>query len=105
MHSKMAEDANKKGLADYSANPAAFAAVTLKKDLGVPAKGVTRDYVLTVSVEAGDFDVVLPKEFLTKKGKIALEQMKVGARLVTQGKTVVTSRNWYVTQVVVAVLP
>lgn len=105
MHSKMAEDANKKGLADYYANPAAFTTVTLKKDIGVPPKSVARDYVLKVSVEAGDFDVALPKDFLTKKGKIALEQMKVGARLITQGKTVVTASNWYVTQMVVAVLP
>ena len=102
---KMAEDANKKGLADYAANPAAFMVVTMKKDVGVPTKGISRDYVLTVSVAAGDFEVVLPKDFLTKKGKIALEQMKIGARLITQGKTVVTSRNWYVAETVVAVLP
>jgi hypothetical protein len=72
------------GLVRYQAQPEAYDLFIVEEDEGIPKKGVS-DYLLkAVSVSHGGaaHDVIVPKDYLSKNGKLAVKEMGVkGARV------------------------
>ena len=71
------------GLVRYHKMPEAFDLFLVEEDVGVPKKG--SDYILkAVSVAHGGHahDIIVPKDYLSKSGKLAVKEMGAkGARL------------------------
>jgi hypothetical protein len=72
------------GLLKYQANPEMYEVYFVQEAVGVPKKGSVTDFMIkaTLSTAALTVDIVVPKSFLTKNGKLAVKEMGVkGAKI------------------------
>lgn len=74
------------GLLKYQANPQLYEVYFVQEAIGVPKKSSVTDFMikatLSTSTTPVTVDIIVPKTFLTKNGKLAVKEMGVkGAKI------------------------
>ena len=79
---------NSAGIAEAAANPVRFPVITVVEDVGVLKGSTSTDYMLNCLYDGAVVEVIVPRAFVSKSGKLLLPQMGVvGARLLSVSKT------------------
>jgi hypothetical protein len=85
---------NSAGIAEAAANPVRFPVITVVEDVGILKGSTSTDYMLNCLYEGVVVEVIVPRAFVSKSGKLLLPEMGVvGTRLVSVSKTAIREKE------------